>query len=98
MPLPVIAITNASTCLTDSQVEAVLPALQKQVSDDFKAVRQTDLRDLAHRRVRLFGRARHHLQTDAATIRRPLQSGRLGLILQFIASTADELVDGRHRK
>jgi hypothetical protein len=37
MPLPVIAITNASTCLTDAQVEAVLPALQKQVSDDFKA-------------------------------------------------------------
>jgi hypothetical protein len=37
VPLPVIAITNASTCLTDAQVEAVLPALQKQVSDDFKA-------------------------------------------------------------
>ncbi len=37
MPLPVIAITNQSTVLTDSQVEAVLPALQKQVSDDFKA-------------------------------------------------------------
>jgi hypothetical protein len=37
MSLPVIAITNASTCLTDAQVEAVLPALQKQVSDDFKA-------------------------------------------------------------
>ena len=37
MPLPVIAIPNASTCLADAQVEAVLPALQKQVSDDFKA-------------------------------------------------------------
>jgi hypothetical protein len=37
MSLPVIAITNASTCLTDAQVEAVLPALQKQVSDDFEA-------------------------------------------------------------
>jgi hypothetical protein len=37
MPLPVIAITNASTCLTDAQVEAVLPALQKQVSNDFKS-------------------------------------------------------------
>ena len=42
MPLPVIAITNASTCLTDAQVEAVLPALQKQVSDDFKAYWQQD--------------------------------------------------------
>ncbi len=42
MPLPVIAITNASTCLTDAQVEAVLPALQKQVSDDFKAYWEQD--------------------------------------------------------
>jgi len=37
MSLPVIAVTNASTCLTDAQVEAVLPALQQQVSQDFKA-------------------------------------------------------------
>ena len=42
MPLPLIAITNASTCLTDAQVEAVLPALQRQVSDDFKAYWQQD--------------------------------------------------------
>jgi hypothetical protein len=42
MPLPVIAITNASTCLTDAQVEAVLPALQKQASDDFKAYWEQD--------------------------------------------------------
>ena len=42
MPLPVIAITNASTCLTDAQVEAVLPALQKQASDDFKAYWELD--------------------------------------------------------
>ena len=37
MSLPVIAITNASTCLTDEQVEAAIPALQRQVSLDFKA-------------------------------------------------------------
>ena len=42
MPLPVIAISNASTCLTDAQVEAVLPALQKQASDDFKAYWELD--------------------------------------------------------
>jgi hypothetical protein len=42
MPLPAIAITNASTCVTDAQVEAVLPALQKQVRDDFKAYWQQD--------------------------------------------------------
>src|SRR5690349_13089652 len=37
MSLPVIAITNASTCLTDAQVGAVLSSLQRQVSYDFKA-------------------------------------------------------------
>jgi hypothetical protein len=37
MSLPVIAITNASTCLTDPQVEAALESLQRQVSLDFKA-------------------------------------------------------------
>jgi hypothetical protein len=37
MSLPVIAITNASTCLQDQQVEAVIPTLQQQVSLDFKA-------------------------------------------------------------
>jgi hypothetical protein len=35
--LPVVAITNQSTVLTDKQVEMVLPALQKQVTDDFRA-------------------------------------------------------------
>jgi len=42
MSLPIIAITNASTCLTNGQVEAVLPALQRQVSNDFKAYWELD--------------------------------------------------------
>ena len=37
MSLPVIAITNASTCLSDAQVQAVIPSLQRQVSRDFNA-------------------------------------------------------------
>src|ERR1700686_5201628 len=37
MTLPVIAITNASTSLTDIQVSAAIPALQQQVGLDFKA-------------------------------------------------------------
>lgn len=37
MSLPVIAVTNVSTCLQDEQVMAVLPALQRQVSEDFKS-------------------------------------------------------------
>ena len=42
MPIPIIAVTNVSTCVTDAEVEAVLPALQKQVSDDFKAYWEQD--------------------------------------------------------
>lgn len=37
MTLPVIAITNASTCLTDGEVLAAIPALQRQVTVDFRA-------------------------------------------------------------
>jgi hypothetical protein len=37
MSLPVVAVTNASTCLTDIQVEAAIPSLQRQVSFDFKS-------------------------------------------------------------
>ena len=42
MPVPVIAVTNASTCLSDAQVEATLPALQKQVTNDFRAYWELD--------------------------------------------------------
>lgn len=42
MSLPVIAITNQSTVLTDDQVKAVIPALQKQVTDDFRAYWDVD--------------------------------------------------------
>jgi hypothetical protein len=42
MALPVIAITNASTCLTDVQVSAAIPALQQQVSLDFRGYWDVD--------------------------------------------------------
>src|ERR1700680_4048225 len=37
MSVAVIAITNASTCLTDAQVQSVIPSLQRQVTRDFNA-------------------------------------------------------------
>jgi len=37
MSLPVVAITNQSTVLTDDEVKGVIPALQRQVSLDFNA-------------------------------------------------------------
>jgi hypothetical protein len=38
----VVAITNASTCLSDKQVAAAIPALQRQVTVDFRAYWETD--------------------------------------------------------
>ena len=37
MALPVIAVTNESSVLSDDEVRSALPSFQKQVSDDFKA-------------------------------------------------------------
>jgi hypothetical protein len=42
MSVPVIALTNASTCLSDAQVETVMPSLQRQVSRDFCAYWDVD--------------------------------------------------------
>ena len=42
MALPVIAITNASTCLSDTEVAAAIPALQRQVTMDFRAYWEVD--------------------------------------------------------
>jgi hypothetical protein len=42
MTLPVIAATNASTCLTDMQVSAAIPSLQRQVTLDFRAYWDVD--------------------------------------------------------
>src|SRR4051794_33393812 len=68
------------------------------VSDDFITIGQPHLGDLAHGRIRLFWRARHDLDTDPATERGVIQGWRLGLMLQFTAASADQLIDCRHCK
>jgi len=37
-----MAITNASTCLSDTEVAAAIPALQHQVTIDFRAYWEMD--------------------------------------------------------
>lgn len=44
MSLPVIAITSASTCLTDLQVLTAIPALPRQITVDFRAYWDVDCR------------------------------------------------------
>ena len=42
MSLPVVAVTNVSTCASDPQVKAALTALQRQVSEQFRAYWNVD--------------------------------------------------------
>jgi hypothetical protein len=74
MSLPIIAIINASTCLSDAQVKAVLPALQKQVSDDFQAYWELDctLSFLSHDELLTNG------WWQIAVLDNPDQAGALG--------------------
>lgn len=44
MAIPVIAITNQSTVVSDDEVKAAIPALQKQVSNDFRPYWGVDAR------------------------------------------------------
>ena len=74
MAIPMIAVTNASTCLTDAQVEAVLPALQKQVTDDFRAYWDLDC-------TLVFGARNQQLAKDwwqIVVLDNPDQAGVLG--------------------
>ena len=71
-------------------------ALAGDVGDDFLAVGQADLRDLAQGGIRLLGRAGHDLHADAAALRRAFERGRLRLDDDFAASFADQLVDRGH--
>jgi len=63
--------------------------LRPDVSNDLIPVGQAHLGDLAHRRVRLLGRARHDLNAHPASKRRAFQGWRLGLVLYFASALAD---------
>src|SRR5262249_5768033 len=68
----------------------------RDVSDDFEAVGQADLRDLAERRVRLLRRRRIDARTDAALLRALLQGRHFLLRVLRHPRLANELIDRRH--
>lgn len=71
-------------------------SLVRNVGDHLVAIRQPYLRHLPHRRVRLFRRTRHYLQTNTAAERRTVKRRGLRLVLQFVAALADQLINRGH--
>src|SRR5665213_1565980 len=71
-------------------------ALSRDIADDFKAVGQAHLGNLAKRRVRLLRRGRIDAGADAALLRALLQGRHLLLRVLRNPRLANELVDRRH--
>src|SRR5271157_823068 len=72
-------------------------ALAGDVTDDLEAVGQTNLGDLAQRRIRLLRRRRVDARADAALLRALLQSRHFLLRVLRHPRFANELIDRRHR-
>src|SRR5690242_17889595 len=79
-------IYHTATAHEHDGVSLKVITFMRNVSDDFKAIRQTYLGHFAHGRVRLFGRTGHHLDALATAERRVLQSRCFGLAAQFRTS------------
>src|SRR5688500_14177648 len=71
-------------------------ALAGNVADHLALVGETDLGDLAKRRVRLLRGGRVDARADAALLRVLLHRGNLGFRLLRRPTLADQLVDRRH--
>src|SRR5260221_10437674 len=70
--------------------------LARDVSDHFVAISQSDLGDLAERGVRFLWRPRHHLHTNAASLRTVSQCWRLRLDRHLSTTFSDKLVNCWH--
>src|SRR5262245_4371820 len=72
-------------------------ALARDVADDFEAVGEAHLRNLAQRRVRLLGRRRINARAHAPLLRRLLQRRHRIACPYLLSRLADQLIDRRHR-
>ena len=82
----------------DDRVLLEIVAFAGNVGDDFLAICESNLGNLAESGVGLLGCAGHDLHTDAAALGAIHQGWRLRLDLGFLASFADELIDGWHSR
>ena len=89
-------VLHAAAAHEHDRVFLQVVAFVRDVGDDFVAVGEADLRDLAERGVRLLGGAGHDLHADAAAEGSAFERGRLGLVANAATALADELVNGGH--
>src|ERR1700704_3061493 len=90
-------ILDAAAADHDHGVFLKVVAFAGDVTDDFEAIGQAHLGDLAKRRVRLLRGRGVDARADAALLRRLLQCGHLLARLLYRARTCDQLIDRRHR-
>lgn len=91
-------VANAAAADEHDRVLLQVVAFTRDVRDDFAAVGQADLGDLAKRRVRLLRGGRIDAGADAALLRVLLHRRDLGLGLLRFAALADQLIDCGHVK
>lgn len=89
-------VANAAAADEHDRVLLQVVAFTRDVRDDFAAVGQADLGDLAKRRVRLLRGGRVDAGADAALLRVLLHRRDLGLGLLRFAALADQLIDSGH--
>src|SRR5471030_1369421 len=89
-------ILDAAAADHDHGVFLKVMAFTGNVADDFEAIGQAHLGDLAERRVRLLRGRGVDARANAALLRRLLQRRHLLARLLYDARTCDQLVDRRH--
>src|SRR5258708_23331067 len=89
-------ILDAAAADHDHGMLLKVMAFTRNVADDFEAIGQAHLGDLAKRRVRLLRGRGVDARANAALLRRLLQRRHLLARLLYDARTCDQLVDRRH--
>src|SRR5690606_3388153 len=90
-------VLDSATTDQDDRVLLKVVTLARDVGDHLDAVDETNLGDLAERRVRLLGRRGVDAGADTALLRVPLEVRRLALVAGLGPTVAEQLVDRRHR-
>src|SRR6202008_4455054 len=89
-------IFDSSTSYQNNRMLLQVVALTRNISDHFVAIRQADLGDLPERGVRFLWCPRHHLNTNAASLRTVSQCWRLRLDRHLSTTFSDKLVNCWH--
>src|SRR5215469_9123875 len=89
-------ILHATAAQQHHRVLLQIVAFARDVADDFVAVGETNFRDLAQRRVRLFWRRRINARADAPLLRTMRECGHLVALGLGLTALGNQLIDRRH--